>query len=328
VARPAAEPRFSEKLELDLGDRRARRIAGPKRPQDRIVLSDAKSPVRARRQELRRRRRPAPPRRSRSPRCRRHAGGQTFLESDGAVVIARSPRAPTPPTRGDDGRGPARQERRREGPDRQAVGQDLAGPGLQGRHRLLRGRACGPTSRSSASTSSATAAPPASATPARCPTEVSAAVNDGDLAVTAVLSGNRNFEGRVNPDVKMNYLASPPLVVAYALAGTMDFDFDRAARPGQRRQRRLPQGHLAERRGCRATIAPRSRASCSRRTTPTSSPATSAGSPATPEGDTFAWDDDSTYVRKPPYFEGMTMDDARARPTSPAPACWPSSATR
>ena len=58
------------------------------------------------------------------------------------------------------------------------------------------------------------------------PEEVSAAVQKGDLAVTAVLSGNRNFEGRINPDVKMNYLASPPLVIAYALAGTMDFDFE------------------------------------------------------------------------------------------------------
>ena len=56
--------------------------------------------------------------------------------------------------------------------------------------------------------------------------EISKAINDNDLAVTAVLSGNRNFEGRINPDVKMNYLASPPLVIAYALAGTMDFDFE------------------------------------------------------------------------------------------------------
>src|SRR5690242_12568838 len=58
------------------------------------------------------------------------------------------------------------------------------------------------------------------------PDEISKAINDNDLSVAAVLSGNRNFEGRINPDVKMNYLASPPLVIAYALAGTMDFDFD------------------------------------------------------------------------------------------------------
>ena len=71
--------------------------------------------------------------------------------------------------------------------------------------------------------------------------EVSKAVNDNDLAVVSVLSGNRNFEGRINPDVKMNYLASPPLVVAYALAGTMDINLlDRPARHGHRRQRRVP----------------------------------------------------------------------------------------
>ena len=75
-----------------------------------------------------------------------------------------------------------------------------------------------------ASTSSATAAPPASATRARCSTASARRSSEGDLSVVAVLSGNRNFEGRIHPDVRMNYLASPPLVVAYALAGTMDID--------------------------------------------------------------------------------------------------------
>ena len=78
------------------------------------------------------------------------------------------------------------------------------------------------------------------------PDEISKAINDNDLSVTAVLSGNRNFEGRINPDVKMNYLASPPLVVAYALAGSMDFDFEtQPLGTRQGRQGRLPQGHLA-----------------------------------------------------------------------------------
>ncbi|ATL68396.1 aconitate hydratase AcnA [Nocardia terpenica] len=139
------------------------------------------------------------------------------------------------------------------------------------------------------------------------PEEISKAVNDNDLTVTAVLSGNRNFEGRISPDVKMNYLASPPLVIAYALAGTMDFDFEHDALgtdtdgnevflrdiwpspqeiqdtidrvisrdmflddykdvfKGDERWRSLP----------------------------------------TPEGKTFDWAEESTYVRKPPYFEGM-----------------------
>ncbi len=78
------------------------------------------------------------------------------------------------------------------------------------------------------------------------PEEISKAINDNDLSVSAVLSGNRNFEGRINPDVKMNYLASPPLVVAYALAGSMDFDFETAgARHRQGRQRGLFERHLA-----------------------------------------------------------------------------------
>ncbi|PRW63733.1 aconitate hydratase [Actinopolyspora mortivallis] len=142
------------------------------------------------------------------------------------------------------------------------------------------------------------------------PQEISQAVQDNDLSVVSVLSGNRNFEGRINPDVKMNYLASPPLVIAYALAGSMDFDFandplghDTAGNPvylsdiwpspqeiqqtidsaitqemftsdysdvftGDKRWRELP----------------------------------------TPEGETFEWDENSTYVRKPPFFEGMGLE--------------------
>ena len=79
------------------------------------------------------------------------------------------------------------------------------------------------------------------------PENVANAVKDGDLVAAAVLSGNRNFEGRINPLVRANYLASPPLVVAYALAGTVDIDLpDRAARHRQRRPAGLPARHLAE----------------------------------------------------------------------------------
>ena len=137
--------------------------------------------------------------------------------------------------------------------------------------------------------------------------EVSKAVNDNDLAVVSVLSGNRNFEGRINPDVKMNYLASPPLVVAYALAGSMDVDlfndplgqdtdgndvFMRDIWPSPTEIEEVIASAI------------------------TSEMFTSgyadvfAGdeqwrSLPTPDGDTFAWDADSTYVRKPPYFDGM-----------------------
>ena len=137
--------------------------------------------------------------------------------------------------------------------------------------------------------------------------EVSQAVNDNDLAVTSVLSGNRNFEGRINPDVKMNYLASPPLVIAYALAGTMDFDFE--SEPlGQDTDgndvflRDLwPSPDEVER-----TIA----SSISREMFTEDYSDVFAGderwqSLPTPDGKTFEWADESTYVRKPPYFEGM-----------------------
>ncbi|MDD7918453.1 aconitate hydratase [Actinomycetospora callitridis] len=142
------------------------------------------------------------------------------------------------------------------------------------------------------------------------PEEISQAVNDGDLAVTAVLSGNRNFEGRINPDVKMNYLASPPLVVAYALAGTMDLDLATE-----------PLGHDSD--GNPVTLediwpSPQeiqetiSSALSPEQFTEGYSDVFAGDerwtSLDTPEGETFTWDPDSTYVRKPPYFEGMDRE--------------------
>ena len=141
--------------------------------------------------------------------------------------------------------------------------------------------------------------------------EISKAINDNDLAVMSVLSGNRNFEGRINPDVKMNYLASPPLVIAYALAGTMDFDFE--SEPlGQDTDGNdvflediWPAPADVER-----TIAGVDQpGDVHRATTPTSSPATSAGSRCRrPRATRSTWDGESTYVRKPPYFDGMSME--------------------
>jgi len=138
--------------------------------------------------------------------------------------------------------------------------------------------------------------------------EISQAINDNDLAVTAVLSGNRNFEGRINPDVKMNYLASPPLVIAYALAGTMDFDFE-----GQ------PLGvdadgndvYLRDIWPSAAEVQSTIDASIDTDMFDKEYAAVFDGderwrSLPTPTGDTFEWADASTYVRKPPYFEGMS----------------------
>lgn len=137
--------------------------------------------------------------------------------------------------------------------------------------------------------------------------EVSQAVNDADLAVVSVLSGNRNFEGRINPDIKMNYLASPPLVIAYALAGTMDFDFEtEALGQGKDGQDVYLKDIWPPAEDVESTIA----SSISREMFTEDYSDVFAGDErwqglSTPDGDTFEWAEDSTYVRKPPYFEGM-----------------------
>ena len=142
------------------------------------------------------------------------------------------------------------------------------------------------------------------------PEAVSAAVDENDLAVVSVLSGNRNFEGRINPDVKMNYLASPPLVVAYALAGSMDIDITteplgtgsdgepvylRDLWPSPAEIEEVVESAIA------SEMFTRDYADVF------------AGdqqwqSLPTPSGNTFAWDTSSTYVRKPPYFDGMGVE--------------------
>jgi aconitate hydratase len=137
--------------------------------------------------------------------------------------------------------------------------------------------------------------------------EISEAIQANDLSVTAVLSGNRNFEGRINPDVKMNYLASPPLVIAYALAGSMDFDFDTDSLgqdqagndvflkdiwPNPVEVQQVIDSSIDKEmfaRGYEGVFDGDDRWKAL----------------DTPAGDTFAWDPNSTYVRKPPYFEGI-----------------------
>ncbi len=142
------------------------------------------------------------------------------------------------------------------------------------------------------------------------PEEISKAVNDNDLSVTAVLSGNRNFEGRINPDVKMNYLASPPLVIAYALAGSMDFDFeadclgsDNDGNPVFLKDIWPSQQDIND------TIA----SAINTEMFVKNYSDVFKGDDRwrnlpTPSGDTFEWDADSTYVRKPPYFDGMPAE--------------------
>src|SRR5512133_1630437 len=140
--------------------------------------------------------------------------------------------------------------------------------------------------------------------------EVSAAVQENDLAVVSVLSGNRNFEGRINPDVKMNYLASPPLVVAYALAGTMDIDLMKDSLGTDEQGKEV---HLVDIWPTEAEIDEVISSSIGAEMFTESYADVFAGDEqwqalATPEGQVFAWDAESTYVRKPPYFDGMPAE--------------------
>ena len=139
------------------------------------------------------------------------------------------------------------------------------------------------------------------------PVEISKAINDHDLAVTAVLSGNRNFEGRISPDVKMNYLASPPLVVAYAIAGTMDHDFEKDSLGSDQDGKPV---FLRDIWPTSEEIASVIADSISSSMFTKDYASVFDGdhrwkSLDTPTGKTFDWDPQSTYVRKPPYFDAM-----------------------
>ncbi len=152
------------------------------------------------------------------------------------------------------------------------------------------------------------------------PIDISKAINESDLAVTAVLSGNRNFEGRISPDVKMNYLASPPLVVAYAIAGTMDHDFERDALGKDTSGNEV---FLKDIWPTPQEIQSVIDSSISSEMFKKDYATVFEGdhrwkSLATPTGKTFEWDLKSTYVRKPPYFEGMPKEPTPVKDISGA----------
>lgn len=139
------------------------------------------------------------------------------------------------------------------------------------------------------------------------PVAISNAIHESDLAVVAVLSGNRNFEGRISPDVKMNYLASPPLVVAYAIAGTMDHDFESDSLGNDLNGNPV---YLRDIWPSPQEIQTVIESSISSSMFTKDYASVFDGdhrwnSLSTPSGKTFEWDANSTYVRKPPYFEGM-----------------------
>ena len=299
---PAREPVYSEYLELDLSTV-VPSIAGPKRPQDRIILSGAK---------------------------------ESFQEV--LPTYASQPSKPTPVTLADGtateldhGHVAIASITSCTNTSNPSV---MMAAGLLARNAVARGLRSKPWVKTSTAPGSQVVTDyyeKAGLWPAlnelgfnvvgygcaTCignsgplPAEVSQAVNDADLAVVSVLSGNRNFEGRINPDVKMNYLASPPLVIAYALAGTMDIDF--ATEPlGQD-----PEGRdvfLSDIWPDPTEVQAVIDATIDREMYTRDYADVFAGDERwqgldTPEGDTFAWDEESTYVRKAPFFEGLTME--------------------
>lgn len=297
---PAATPRYSESLELDLATI-VPSIAGPKRPQDRVALSDAKS---------------------------------SFAKSVTTYLSDKSTRSPVAVT-----------VNSREGSvtngsvviasitscTNTSNPSVMIGAGLLAKKAVEKGLQSKPWVKTTLAPGSKVVTnyyDKSGLTPfleklgfnlvgygcVTCignsgplPIEVSKAVNDNDLAVAAVLSGNRNFEGRISPDVKMNYLASPPLVVAYSIAGTMDHDFDKDPLGQDSDGNDV---YLKDIWPSSAEIQAVIDSVVSSEMFKKDYASVFAGdhrwtSLATPTGKVFEWDAQSTYVRKPPYFEGM-----------------------
>jgi aconitate hydratase len=298
---PSVEPRFSEYLELDLSTV-VPSIAGPKRPQDRIELSAAKKAF----EEVL----PSYAPEASTP-IDVTVGGESFTLDNGHVTIAaitsctNTSNPSVMLAAGLLARNAAQKGLKAKpwvkttlAPGSKVVTDYYEKAGLTDDLEALGfytvGYGC--------TTCIGNSGPLAE--------EISSAIAEKDLAVTAVLSGNRNFEGRINPDVKMNYLASPPLVIAYALAGTMDFDFESeplgTGSDGAPVYLRDIWPDAAE---VQATIdSSIDTAMFDHQYSSVFEGDERWRSLPTPDGATFDWDAQSTYVRKPPYFDGMTLE--------------------
>jgi aconitate hydratase len=293
---PSIEPRFSEYLELDLSTV-VPSIAGPKRPQDRIILSKAKESFES-----------VLPTYSAQASKPTAVNGQEFAMDNGHVAIASI-------TSCTNTSNPS----------------VMLAAGLVARKAVAKGLKAKPWVKTSLAPGSKVVteyynkagltkdldALGFNLVGYGCATcignsgplsdEISQAINDNDLAVTAVLSGNRNFEGRISPDVKMNYLASPPLVIAYALAGTMDFDFEKDSLGiGSDGNEVFLKDIWPSAEEVQKTIDESINSDMFK----TQYAGVFEGddrwkSLPTPKGAVFEWDPKSTYVRKPPYFDGM-----------------------
>ncbi|WP_269785624.1 aconitate hydratase AcnA [Streptomyces buecherae] len=320
---PAAEPDFSEKLELDLASV-VPSIAGPKRPQDRIVLANAAQQFT---QDVRN-----------YVSDDEEAGKESFPASDAPAATNGVPTRPTTVTAPDGSTYEI---------DHGAVTVAaitsctntsnpyvMVAAALVAKKAVEKGLTRKPWVKTTLAPGSKVVTDyfdKAGLTPyldkvgfnlvgygcTTCignsgplPDEVSKAVNENDLAVTSVLSGNRNFEGRINPDVKMNYLASPPLVVAYAIAGSMKVDITKEALGVDTEGKPV---YLADIWPTEAEVNDVVANAIGEDMFSKSYSDVFAGDAQwqalpIPTGNTFEWDPESTYVRKPPYFEGMAMD--------------------
>ncbi|NKQ52594.1 aconitate hydratase AcnA [Amycolatopsis sp. K13G38] len=354
---PAHEPVYSEYLELDLSTV-VPSIAGPKRPQDRIELSDAKSSFRKSVHDYVEEQYPAPhtkvDEKVEESFPASDAPALSFAEEDAVALPSAANGASGRPTKPVTVRS---QERGEFVLDHGAVviasitsctntsnPSVMLGAALLARNAVEKGLSVKPWVKTSMAPGSQVVTDyyeKAGLWPyleklgyhlvgygcTTCignsgplPEEISAAVQENDLTVVSVLSGNRNFEGRINPDVKMNYLASPPLVIAYALAGTMDFDFNEQPLgqdtdgndvflkdiwpPAQEIQQTIDSAITQE--------------MFSKDYADVFDGGERWKSLPTPEGKTFSWDAESTYVRKPPYFEGMQAEPAAVEDISGA----------
>ena len=352
---PDAEPRYSERVELDLSTV-VPSLAGPKRPQDRVPLDDAKAMFRTALATY------VTPARDDPPAVRGkgvdEVSAESFPASDPGVAVHED-EADKPAKH--NGEGDADRERPRNpiavtlaGGEQVEIDHGhvaiaaitsctntsnpyvMVGAGLLAKHAVERGLSSKPWVKTTLAPGSKVVTDyyeragldryldklgfstvgygctTCIGNSGPLPEQVSAAVDEGDLAVVSVLSGNRNFEGRINPDIKMNYLASPPLVVAYALAGSMDVDLTTE-----------PLGTGSDGEPVYLTDIWPSASDVARVVGEAITSQMYAASYADvfagtdrwkaiqiPASDAFAWDPDSTYVRKPPYFDGMTREPA------------------
>jgi aconitate hydratase len=301
---------YSEVVELDLGSVEPS-LAGPRRPQDRVPLRNAKAVYEAARQKM------AQERTQRNPQANGRAtatvDGKTFEVRDGAVLIAAITSCTNTSNpavliaagllaRNAHQRGLATQPwvKTSLSPGSRVVTDYLDRAGLTAELQALGFYTAGYGCQTCIGNSG----------PLKL--EISEAVRQSDVIACAVLSGNRNFEGRVHPEVRMNFLASPPLVVAYALAGTLDLDLNteplgtgRDGAPVYLRDIWPEAAQIQE-------VIVKSVSSAMFKKSYSSVFAGDAlwNGIKVPEGKVYAWEDSSTYVKNPPYFDGMTMKAA------------------